>query len=171
LATGGIAQTVGAFPDAPTRSQGHPSWRSILGFYVKGMVLAAVAAALAAGVTRVAVGRTDATTAGAAVAVVVGLVVLVGLVRRIATTYSISNQRLQIRGGLVARRVQETPVDRVQNVNISQGVLQRILQVGTLDFDTAGTGDWDFAFTGASQPEEVMKAVGEAQRRASAGAS
>ena len=45
-----------------------------------------------------------------------------------------------------------------------QGVIERFLQVGTVDFDTAATGDADFAFRGVAQPERVMEAVDQAQR-------
>ena len=141
--------------------EGHPSWRSILGFYIKGLLLSVVAGAIAY----------FASGAGLAAAVAGGLLALlivVGLIRRIATTYSISNQRLNIRRGIIARHVQETRLDRVQNVNTRQGVLERILQFGTVDFDTAGTGDSDFAFVGVAQPEKVMAAVEAAQREAAA---
>jgi uncharacterized membrane protein YdbT with pleckstrin-like domain len=52
----------------------------------------------------------------------------------------------------------------VQNVNTSQGILERILQIGTVDFDTAGTTDSDFSFVGVAQPEKVVAAVDRAQR-------
>jgi uncharacterized membrane protein YdbT with pleckstrin-like domain len=110
-------------------------------------------------------------TIAVVVAIVLVLLLVVGLVKRIATTYSISNQRLHIRRGIIARHVQETRLERVQNVNTDQSVLERMLQVGTVDFDTAGTGDSDFAFRGVAQPEKVMKAVERAQREHAAGAS
>ena len=34
--------------------QGHPSWRSILGFYLKGIVLVVIAAGITAGATQIA---------------------------------------------------------------------------------------------------------------------
>jgi uncharacterized membrane protein YdbT with pleckstrin-like domain len=101
-------------------------------------------------------------------AAVLAVVVLVGFVKRIATTYVISSRRLHIRRGIVARRTQETRLDRVQNVNTSQSVLERLLQVGTVNFDTAGTEDSDFAFVGVAEPGEVVKAVDRAQREAAA---
>ena len=97
----------------------------------------------------------------------VALGIVVGLIKRIATTYSISNQRLHIKRGIVARKIQQTRIERVQNVNISQSVIQRVLQVGKVDFDTAGTDDSDFTFDGVAQPEKVMKAVEQAQHEAS----
>ena len=81
-----------------------------------------------------------------------------------ATTYTITNQRLQIRRGIIARKVQQARLERVQNVNTNQSVLDRILQVGTVDFDTAGTTDSDFSFRGVAQPEKVMAEVDAAQR-------
>jgi len=59
--------------------------------------------------------------------------------------------------------VQQTRIDRVQNVNTDQSVIERLLQVGTVDFDTAGTDDSEFKFAGVSQPEQVVEAVERAQ--------
>ena len=55
----------------------------------------------------------------------------------------------------------------MQNVNTSQTFVSRILRVGTVDFDTAGTDDSDFTFTGVGNPHEVVEAVDRAQREAS----
>ena len=143
---------------------GHPSWRAILGFYVLGFV-----AALAAGVLA---GVLAGSTVGVAVLVVAfAVVVLVGFLRRVATHYLVTTQRLRIRRGILSRRVQQTQLDRVQNVNTNQSLLERILQVGTVDFDTAGTDDSDFTFHGIANPEEVVAAVDHAQRIAAAARS
>jgi uncharacterized membrane protein YdbT with pleckstrin-like domain len=91
------------------------------------------------------------------------LVILVGFVRRIATVYTITNQRLRIKRGILAKRIQQTRIDRVQNVNTDQSVLERVLRVGTVDFDTAGTDDSDFTFAGVSSPSRVVEAVDRAQ--------
>jgi uncharacterized membrane protein YdbT with pleckstrin-like domain len=148
--------------------EGHPSWRSILGFYLKGLVLAAVAGGVAALVTKIADDKVKSAIVIAAAAAVFAIVLVVGLLKRIATTYTISNQRLHIKRGIVSRRVQQTNLDRVQNVNTNQSMLERLLQVGTVDFDTAGTDDSDFTFAGVSQPERVVQAVDKAQREAAA---
>jgi uncharacterized membrane protein YdbT with pleckstrin-like domain len=143
--------------------EGHPSWRAILGFYVKGILIAAVAGGIAALVTLIG-GGVEAAVVGAVVGIALVLMVVAGLLKRMSTVYTITNQRLNIRRGIISRKVQETRLERVQNVNTEQSVLERILQVGTVDFDTAGTSDSEFAFVGVSQPEKVMAAVDEAQR-------
>jgi uncharacterized membrane protein YdbT with pleckstrin-like domain len=151
--------------------KGHPSWRSILGFYVKGLLLAVVAAAIAAGVTRIADHKVKWAIVAVAFVVVFAVVVIVALLTRIGTTYTISNQRLSIRRGIVSRERQETRLDRVQNVNTRQTAFQRLMQVGTVDFDTAGSDDYDFAFAGVADPEDIAKTVDLAQREAAQAAA
>jgi uncharacterized membrane protein YdbT with pleckstrin-like domain len=141
---------------------GHPSWRAVLLFYVGGVALAAAAAAIGALVS------------GAGTAILVGLVVLVlvllvGLTKRKATRYVITTERLHIRRGILSKATQETRILRVQNVNTEQSLFARIMQVGTVDFDTAGTDDSEFRFVGVANPSGVVRAVDKAQRTATAG--
>jgi uncharacterized membrane protein YdbT with pleckstrin-like domain len=142
---------------------GHPSWRAILGFYLKG-----IAAAAAAGLLGKLLGAGD-ETVFLIVLAVVGLTVLAGFVKRVATTYTITDRRLNIKRGIVSREVQETRLERVQNVNYSQSVYQRVMQIGDVDFDTAATDDNDFVFAGVAGPEDVVHRVDEATGAASAG--
>jgi uncharacterized membrane protein YdbT with pleckstrin-like domain len=95
-------------------------------------------------------------------------VVLIGFIRRIATVYTITNQRLRIKRGILSKKVQQTRIDRVQNVNTDQSVVDRLLRVGKVDFDTAGTDDSDFTFDGVSSPARVVQAVDHAQHAARA---
>lgn len=68
----------------------HPSWRSILGFYAKGIVASVLAGAL------------------------------VGVIKRIQTTYTITNRRLTIDAVVFSRELHETRLARVQNVGTKQ---------------------------------------------------
>lgn len=148
--------------------QGHPSWRSVLGFYLQGLLFTALVAGVAALATIIG-DELDLGIVVLAALAAFALVLVVGFVKRLATTYTITNQRLHIRRGIVARKIQQTRIERVQNVNINQSVIERMLQVGKVDFDTAGTDDSDFTFAGVSQPEEVMQAVEAAQHEAASG--
>jgi uncharacterized membrane protein YdbT with pleckstrin-like domain len=150
-------------PDEEVIYEGHPSWRSTFAFYFKGLLVAVVLAALAALVTLIA-DKIDWVIVVLVFAAVVALTILVGFVRRMFTVYMITNQRLRIQRGIIARNVQQTRIERVQNVNTEQGVIDRILRVGAVDFDTAGTTDADFRFDGVDNPEDVVQAVDRAQR-------
>jgi uncharacterized membrane protein YdbT with pleckstrin-like domain len=130
-------------------------------FYVSGLLVAAVA--LVIGV--LASGWGLGILLGA---VVFGVLVVVGLVKRMATRYVLTTERLHIRRGLLSKRTQETRVQRVQNVNTDQTLFQRVMRVGTVDFDTAGTDDSEFRFVGVANPAEVVRAVDRAQRAAAA---
>jgi len=141
--------------------EGHPSWRSALTFHVMGFT-AAVAAGVLAGVL-----------AGTTVGVVVvlaalGIVLAIAWLQRAATHYVVTDQRLRIRRGILSKRVQQTHIERVQNVNTDQSLLERMLRIGTVDFDTAGTEDSDFTFRGIADPAAVVAAVDRAQRVAAA---
>jgi uncharacterized membrane protein YdbT with pleckstrin-like domain len=145
--------------------EGNPSWRAILSFYLQGLLGVLVLGALVALVTSIASDRND----GLVAVVVVGgfaLVVLIGFIRRISTVYTITNQRLRIKRGILSKKIQQTRIDRVQNVNTDQSVVDRMLRVGTVDFDTAGTDDSDFTFIGVSNPSRVVEAVDRAQHAA-----
>jgi membrane protein YdbS with pleckstrin-like domain len=101
-------------------------------------------------------------------AAIAGLTLVTGYLRRVSTKYLITNQRLRISRGVVRRNVQETRLERVQNVNYQQSVLDRMLGVGTVDFDTAGTDDSEFRFDWVDGPEQVVRAVDSAVEQARA---
>jgi uncharacterized membrane protein YdbT with pleckstrin-like domain len=136
--------------------EGHPSWRAILGFYIKGILVVAVIAAL------IALIGSGSDAALITLIVVAGavLVVLIGFVRRVATRYTITTRRLNIKHGIISRDVQETKIERVQDVNYRQSVFQRIMQIGDVDFDTAAdSSESDFIFAGVANPEQVVEQV------------
>ena len=143
--------------------QGHPSWRSILGFYLKGLLVVAV-------LTAVAQLASGTGTAVLVALLLVALVLAAGWLKRLFTTYTITNHRLHIRRGIVARAEQQTQINRVQNVNTHQSVLQRMLAVGTVDFDTAAGDDNQYPFAGVAPPNEVVSAVHRPQPHADADA-
>jgi uncharacterized membrane protein YdbT with pleckstrin-like domain len=143
--------------------QGHPSWRAILGFYLKGILIAAIVGVLAKLL------GSGAGTVFLIVFAIVVVTVLVGFVKRVATTYTITSRRLNIKRGIVSREIQETRLERVQNVNYRQSVYQRIVQIGDVDFDTAASDDYNFVFAGVANPDEVVHRVDQATGAAAAG--
>lgn len=136
--------------------QGHPSWRAILGFYLKGLLIAVIIGAIA---------KLLDTSNGIVfliVLVILAVTVLIGFIKRVATTYTITNRRLNIKRGIISREVQETRLERVQNVNYNQSVYQRVMQIGDVDFDTAATDDYNFVFYGVANPANVVHEVDKA---------
>ena len=148
--------------------EGHPSWRSTLGFYLKGLVAVALLAAVV-GLVSLAV-EDEVREAWIAVAALVALaaVLVVGYLKRMATKYTITSSRLVIRRGILSRAEQHSRIERIQNISTNQSVLQRLLRVGTVEFDTAAGEDDDLDFAGVADPHAVVEAIRQAQRQSGA---
>jgi uncharacterized membrane protein YdbT with pleckstrin-like domain len=142
---------------------GHPSWRGVLSFYLKGLGVAVVLGAILLFAVSTAAGIV-------AFVAIMAIAILAGLVIRTATDYTITTERLRIRRGILSKHVQQTSIDRVQNVNTEQTLIDRLLRVGKVDFDTAGTDDSDFTFVGVAGPDQVVAAVDRARRAGNAAA-
>jgi uncharacterized membrane protein YdbT with pleckstrin-like domain len=149
--------------------QGHPSWRAILGFYIKGVLLSALAGLLVAVVTRIADDEVNGGLVFLVVLIGIALTVLIGFIKRVTTTYTITDRRLNIKRGIISREVQETRLERVQNVNYHQSAFQRMVQIGDVDFDTAAGDDYNFVFAGVAEPGDVVHRVDQATGTGAAG--
>ncbi|HVC06636.1 MAG TPA: PH domain-containing protein [Solirubrobacterales bacterium] len=136
--------------------QGHPSWRALLGFYLKGILIAAIAGV----VVKLLGGGSG--EVFLVILVLIALAAMIGFLRRMATTYTITSRRLNIRRGVFSREIQETRLERVQNVNYSQNLYQRLMRIGDVDFDTAASEDYDFVFVGVADPGMVVHRVDQA---------
>lgn len=139
--------------------EGRPSWRSVMSLYLQGAAIGLVLGAIA----------WLAWSPWTGVLVFVGCIVLAGLVgfiRRLFIRFTITDQRLRIQRGIISRNVQQTRIDRVQNVNTRQRPIDRVLRVGAVDFETAGAESADFTFEGVNDPTGVAAAVDKAQRLA-----
>lgn len=138
--------------------QGHPSWKAMLLFYVKWTLVSLVP--IAVWVVLDVAGKSVAATwfAVATLALLV-LTYAVGWVRRITTRYLVTDRRIQIRTGIASRNERTTHIDRVQNVNLNQTLAQRILGIGDVDWDTAGTEapESDFTFRGIDDPSALVR--------------
>jgi len=144
---------------------GHPSWRSMLDFHLVGLVIAAAGGAIA---------RLATSNWGYAVAVfaaILALSLLMGFIRRLATHYTITDRRLHIRTGIVSRTEQHTTIDRIQDVETHQTLLERLLRIGTVNFNTAATEQSEFKFEGVASPRMVVAAVDRAQQAVAAAAA
>lgn len=140
--------------------RGHPSARAYVFWYVKWGFLALLPVIVA--------GILKSQGKGTGLAywkwIVISLVLLAGVVvfdilRRAAIDYAVTTHRIVIRRGILSRREQSTVIDKVQNINTNQSFLDRILHVGAVDFDTAGSdaSQADFSFGGIARPHVLVQ--------------
>lgn len=144
--------------------RGTPSWKSLILYYVKWTVVSLLPVGLWV-ILNSTMSDPPSATLFAAVTVL-GLVLTFGIgwIKRSTTRYVITDRRIQIRTGLLSRNDSSTHLDRVQNVNVTQSVFQRLLGIGNVDWDTAGTdaSDSDFTFYGIDDPGSLRERVDQA---------
>jgi uncharacterized membrane protein YdbT with pleckstrin-like domain len=136
-----------------------PSWRGQFGAHLLALVVGIVLGA----VVLLAV---DPDWIGIAVGVAIAVAGTAYLwVVRSRTKHIITSLRLRVREGFVSKEVQETRLDRIQNVTTNQTVMQRLLRIGTVDYDTSGDDDGSrFRMESVPNPDALVRLVDRAQR-------
>ncbi|MEK6550486.1 MAG: PH domain-containing protein [Pseudomonadota bacterium] len=100
---------------------------------------------------------------GAALAV---YLVLLAVFRRYSWLYTIDAESIESSHGLISRRVQSIRIRDLRNINIRQTVMQRLLDVGDVEFSSAAGGDVEVIFYGAPDPMGLKEYVQARQRTA-----
>lgn len=81
------------------------------------------------------------------------------------TNFAVTNARVIYQEGLLSKKGVEIPLERVNNVNFSQTVIERILGAGDLLIESGGQ-DGQQRFTDIKRPQEVKKILlNHVQRR------
>lgn len=74
------------------------------------------------------------------------------------THFVITSDRLIYRSGVLAKRGIQIPIERVNNVNFKQGILERILGAGDLLVESAGQ-DGQQRFTDVRHPDQIQNII------------
>ena len=81
------------------------------------------------------------------------------------TNFAITNARVIYQEGLISKKGVEIPLERVNNVNFNQTIVERILGAGDLLIESGGQ-DGQQRFTDIKRPQEVKKILlNHVQRR------
>jgi putative membrane protein len=75
------------------------------------------------------------------------------LARYYRFTYEIAGDTLTVESGVVARQSREIPLGRIQNVDIAQGVFNRLLGLAVVGFETAGGATTEATLDAVSEDE------------------
>jgi uncharacterized membrane protein YdbT with pleckstrin-like domain len=143
--------------------EGHPTWRAMLSFHLKWFVITLVAFALLVGIDWIGVDL-PASAIGAVLVVGIAITIVAGWLQRFFTQYTITTKRLHIRRGVLSKTETSTNVDRIQNITVKQSPVDRIMRVGTIDFDTAGDEGSDrLAFHGVNDPQDLRERIMQAR--------
>lgn len=144
---------------------GHPSLVVETGSILLGAVLVVLGAGAGSAPGPMAEVPARVSLVGAGVAVLGALVVLGAYVRTRARAYVLTTEEAYVKRGLVSRTVRNVRLDRVQNTGFSQSFLQRLVGVGSVRLDTAGTGGTEFVLSGVPDPQYVNGLITEQHDR------
>jgi uncharacterized membrane protein YdbT with pleckstrin-like domain len=92
----------------------------------------------------------------------IGLIfLLVAYIRYKTTELAITNKRVIAKFGFISRRTVEININKVESIQVEQGIAGRIFDYGSLII--SGAGDPQAPITGISDPMRFRKAFIEAQ--------
>ncbi|MEM9295278.1 MAG: PH domain-containing protein [Planctomycetota bacterium] len=143
-----------AFRQTPMRTA---SWVGLLVF--------AVAGSIAAWTQLEGAPRTILAWAGLVLAVIAlgGLGVMALLTR--FEVLRVTTQRSVWVRGIIERRTSEVQHDDIRNIQLEQGVVERLVGVGTVAISSAGQDDMEIVVRGLPAPAKVIETIREHQRR------
>jgi len=75
--------------------------------------------------------------------------------RRYAWRYTIDDETIESRHGIIARKVQSIRIRDLRNINVDQSLVQRLLGLGNVEFSSAGGGGIEVVFYGVADPMSV----------------
>ena len=81
------------------------------------------------------------------------------VIRRFSIRYRLTTHRLFKEVGIVSRRTTEIELLRVDDLSVSQNVVQRIFNVGLITLSTTDTSDPKLEMKGIQDPVEVKEAI------------
>jgi len=139
--------------------EGHPTWRAMLSFHIKWILATLVLFGILMLVRWAGLDLSYGVIAAILIAGIV-LTIVVGWLQRFFTQYTITTKRLNIRSGILSKTESSTNVDRIQNITVKQSPVDRIVKVGSIDFDTAGDNATDrFSFIGVNNPQDLRERI------------
>ena len=147
--------------------QGRPSWRAQISYFIVWIPLALLPVIIAG----ILAANDQDTGLPYWQWLLISLLLVVGVVvydalRRYSTFYVVTDQRLRVRHGILSRHEQSARFERVQNVEVSQSLMDRLLKVGAVEFDTAGSDQSDagFRYAGIADPQRLVHIVAQHSR-------
>lgn len=86
--------------------------------------------------------------------------ILILLIRKQTTEIAVTSKRLIIKAGLISRKTIELKLDKLETLQVDQGILGRVCNYGTIR--VVGTGGTNEPFKQVAAPLDLRKAINAA---------
>ena len=98
--------------------------------------------------------------AGILCLVLIGIVIyLVEWLTCRATRLTVTTHRTILRTGIISRETNEIRHQDIRNIQVTQGAIERMLNVGTVELSSAGQSNVEITVTKVPGPQEVAAAI------------
>jgi len=97
--------------------------------------------------------------AGGGSIILPALIVLMVCFGRYRRLYTVTSHRIMMRIGLIANNSNEMEIRHIRGINVRQGVIERLLGIGTLEIISAADGGAEVVFSGIRNPMAVKDQI------------
>lgn len=138
-----------------THWEGKPSWKVVI---LWALYLAVAVLVIGTGlfkISRIVGDIFSSVFAGFCILVIIFIIYLVFL--RKTYCYSITNKKVCFKGGIITKKQKLVPYHKITNVVVSQNILEQVLGISKIGFQTAGIG-------GKATPEITFEGLVDAEK-------
>ncbi len=79
--------------------------------------------------------------------------------RRVANLFYVKNERIERRRGIISRDIRSIALADIRNINLKQGIVDRLLNVGTLEFSSAASSGVEVVWWGVKNPMRIKEQI------------
>ena len=83
---------------------------------------------------------------------------IVNLIRK-GNRYYITNKRIIHEFTFLSRKISSTTYDKIQDVHLTQGLIERMFNIGTVHMNTAGSHNIEVVFKGVKHPRAIRNQI------------
>jgi uncharacterized membrane protein YdbT with pleckstrin-like domain len=87
------------------------------------------------------------------------LVSFVKHIKRNSTTYTLTSEKLKIKTGILGKAENNVPLSKIQNVGSAYSLPQRILGIGNIVIESAGSKIGDIPLRDIEKPDEYVQKI------------
>ena len=131
-----------------------PAWRKQWGAVITACLLFFFVIGIAAGMFATDLGEYGVAALVVAVILLFALLIPV-LYRRYVWRYTIDDENIESRYGIIARDMKSIRIRDLRNINVKQSFFQRLFGMGDVEFSTAAGGGVEVVFFGVLDPLSV----------------
>lgn len=90
----------------------------------------------------------------------IGLIIIIWIfIDRQSKKYTITNRRIIVRRGIIAKNTDEVEIKDIKSINVRQGVIGRMFNYGDILIGSAGHAGIEINMPGVDKPHEVKELI------------